>query len=149
MNICLFLWPTLFSYYSYSAYVCVLYFSFMSAACLSAWQAVWRCPAITHKVIDPFYFCNQWKWFSLLLTYSMAHSPWKADSSSPSQEIPHLLQKWSILYCVHKGPPMISILSQMNPIHTLISCFFMIYITITFPSVPRSPKWSVPFWFTD
>jgi len=43
---------------------------------------------------------------------------WEANSSSASQEIPLILYKPKVSYRCHESPPLVPVVSQINPIHT-------------------------------
>jgi hypothetical protein len=44
----------------------------------------------------------------------MEQSPWEANRFAASQEIPHILWNPKIYYRIHKYPPPVSILIQLN-----------------------------------
>ena len=82
--------------------------------------------------------------YTYLLTYSMEQSPfWEANQFSASQEIPRILCKPKVHYRIHKCPPPVPILIQLDPVRTPTSYFLKIHFIIILPSMTGSPKWSL------
>ena len=82
--------------------------------------------------------------YTYLLTYSTVQSPWEANWSAASQEIPRISQNPKVHYRTHKRPPPVSILGQPNPVHIHTTYFLEINPNIIYPSMPRSPQWFFP-----
>ena len=69
---------------------------------------------------------------------------WEANSSSASQEIPRILWNLTVHYRVHKSPPPVHNLRQINPIYASPFRFLEIYFNIILSSTPSYSSWFYP-----
>jgi hypothetical protein len=70
---------------------------------------------------------------------------WEVNSRPATQELSYTLRNPKFHYRVHKSPPQIPILSQMNPVHITTSYFCKIYLIMIFPLTSRSSSSSLFF----
>ena len=106
-------------------------------------QLNWECLAPLWQTTESNISYSRVNTYSLC-TCSIEQSPsWEANSFSASPEIPRISWNPKVHYHIHKCPPPIPILSQLDPLHKPTSHFLKILPNIILSSTPGSPKWSL------
>jgi hypothetical protein len=74
----------------------------------------------------------------------MEQSPsWQVSRFTASQEITRIVWNPKVHYRIHKCPPPVPILNQLDLVHTRTSLFLKIHLHITFPTTRGFSKWSI------
>ena len=97
---------------------------------------------ISDRIIRIFHWPNTYL-LNNLLTHSMKQSPSsEANRFAATQEISRTLWNPKVHSRIHKYPPTLPILSQLDPVHTPKSHFLKIHLNIILPSTPGFPQLS-------
>jgi hypothetical protein len=63
---------------------------------------------------------------------------WETANCAATQELPNILRNPKVHHCVHKSPPLVPILSQIDPVHTIPFYLSKNYFNIVHPLTSSS-----------
>jgi hypothetical protein len=73
---------------------------------------------------------------------------WGAINLAATQELPSISWNPKVQYRIHKSPPLVPILSPINPIHIIPSYLSKMHFNIVHPLTSWSSQWSLSFWLS-
>ena len=83
----------------------------------------------------------QWN-YAIIIPSLMKLSPSsEATNFAATQELPSVLWKPKVHYCVDKRPPLVPIMSQIFSVHTIPSYLSKNHFNIVHPLMPWSSQW--------
>jgi hypothetical protein len=92
--------------------------------------------------------CSQippWFFYSNFMELSPS---WEGANCAAIQELPNILWNQMVNYRVHKSPPLVPILNQIDPVHTTPSYLSKIHFNISHPPTFWPSSWSLFFWLS-
>jgi hypothetical protein len=91
---------------------------------------IWEVLSLKHTNSCIFISCLRKILYLLIYLITELSSSWEGANCAAIQDLPILFWNPKVHYHVHKSPPLVPILSQIDPVHTTPSCLSKIYFNI-------------------